>query len=169
MRSNKLAFMALMLALSLVTGYVEYLIPIPTGIPGIKLGLANIVTVFLILRGQYLEAFWILFIRVILSGILFGNPVSVIFGMTGGLAALAIMILLERSHIKLSIIGVSMSGAVVHNMGQIMVSFLMLGTKKVFYYLPFLMIAGLITGFITGWICQLLFERLPGDGKFGGQ
>ncbi|MCI1304622.1 MAG: Gx transporter family protein [Lachnospiraceae bacterium] len=147
----KAAYIAILIALSLILSYVEALIPLNFGVPGIKLGLANLVVLiglFLLRPGEVLA---ISTARIFLAGFLFGNAASIIYSLAGGLASFAVMLLLIRfSH--LSIMGVSIAGGVSHNVGQIIVAALAVENIKILYYLPALLIAGVLTGLLIGVI-----------------
>ena len=147
--SKKVPRMALMVALAMIFSYVEALIPINFGLPGMKLGLANLVVVI----GLYLfpvgEIFLISMIRILLVGVLFGNGTSIIYSLAGGILSFLVMYAIK--HIKgFSIAGVSIAGGVSHNIGQIVAAAFLLENIKIVYYLPVLLVSGAVTGLIIG-------------------
>lgn len=156
---KKTAYMGLLCAIAIIFGYVESLFPVFVGIPGIKLGLANLVTVFVLYFYTWKEALLVSAIRIIVIGFLFGNLFSILFSMAGGFLSILVMVGLKR--IKgLSMIGVSLGGGVTHNIGQILVAALVVDNLKLFYYLPALLIAGMVTGFLIGIVSKEMLMRL---------
>ena len=149
--SRRVAFGGIFIALAMIFSYLEFLIPINIGIPGIKLGLANLVIVTGLYYMKLLDVCIISLVRILLSALLFGNLMSLIYSLAGGALSLVIMIILKKTG-RFSIVGVSMAGGVLHNTGQILAAMLATSVPVIAYYLPVLMIAGLITGFIMGFI-----------------
>lgn len=147
--AKRVARMGVFVALAMIFSYIEALIPINLGIPGVKLGLANIVIVI----GLYLfsteDTFVISLVRIILSGLLFGNGLSLIYSLAGGILSFFVMVLLKKTS-QFTVIGVSVAGGVFHNVGQIFVAVFILQNMTVIGYLPILMIAGIITGTLMG-------------------
>lgn len=146
-------------ALAMIFSYIESMIPIPVPIPGIKLGIANIaiITVLYVLGSR--QAVLINLLRITLTAVLFGNFNSFLFSMAGGIFSLAVMILLK--HMKaFSIIGVSVAGGVCHNMGQITAAVFLMNTSAIYYYLPVLLVAGIITGIVIGVAGGLVIQRV---------
>ena len=156
---KKTAYLGVMLALALICSYVEVLIPIPIGIPGIKLGLANIVIVFAMYSIGFKEAFILSIMRVTISGFMFGNVVAIAYSLAGGLLSLLVMYLLKKTD-KLSCISVSIAGGIMHNIGQMMIAMILVDNYYVLYYVPVLMIAGFITGACIGVVAQEVFIRI---------
>lgn len=156
---KKTAYLGVMLALALICSYVEVLIPIPIGIPGIKLGLANIVIVFALYSMGIKEAFVLSIMRVTISGFMFGNVVAIAYSLAGGLLSLVIMCLLKKTD-KLSCISISIAGGIMHNIGQMIVATILVDNYYVLYYVPVLMIAGFITGACIGIVAQEVFIRI---------
>lgn len=156
---KKTAYLGVMLALALICSYVEVLIPVPVGIPGIKLGLANIVIVFAMYSMGFREALLLSVMRVTISGFMFGNVVAIAYSLAGGVLSLLIMYGLKKTE-KLSCISVSIAGGIAHNMGQIMIATLLVDNYYVLYYIPVLMIAGFITGACIGVVAQEVFLRI---------
>lgn len=157
--------MGLFLALALICSYVESLIPFYFGVPGVKLGLTNIVVVMALYCIGAKEAFLISVLRILLAGFLFGNMFSILYSLAGGLLSFGIMLLLKKTG-KFRIISVSVAGGVSHNMGQLVVAALVVENYHIFYYGTVLIIAGIITGFIIGIISQEVILRLDGRVDF---
>lgn len=159
--TKQLTLCAVLAALALALGYIERFFPLPLLIPlpGVKLGLANIVTVFALytLGGGYALA--ILLVRVLLGAMFAGNASALIFSLFGALAALAVMRLLAASQ-RLSVYGVSVGGAAAHNCGQVAAAMLTLGSGAPLAYLPLLLLVSLFTGALTGLIASLLLRAI---------
>ena len=147
--SKRVAKCGLLIALAMVFSYVEVLIPFNFGIPGIKLGLANLIVVVGFYSMKTTDVIAVSLVRIFLSGLLFGNLMSILYSLSGGILSIIVMLLLKRLH-KFSIVGVSIAGGVFHNIGQIIVAMLMLENFAVAVYLPPLLIAGTITGMLIG-------------------
>lgn len=157
--SVKVAYIAVLTALSAVTGYVELLIPVNIfGIPGVKLGLANIVSLIALYTMGPVYAFGIMTARVILLGLMFGNVYSVLFSFAGGTLSIIVMLILKNSG-GFTIYGVSAAGGVSHNMGQLIIAFITLGGLKLYYYAPVLIIAGEICGLFVGALSSVIIDR----------
>ena len=158
-RKNKAAVFGVFTALALIFSYVELLIPVNFGIPGAKLGLANLVIVIVLYKTDWKEALLLSVVRIILAGFLFGNLFCILYSLAGGILSLAVMALLKRTG-AFSVIGVSMAGGVSHNVGQLIMAMLVVETYAVGYYLPVLLIAGLITGTVIGIAGREMLKRL---------
>lgn len=158
-RIKKLAIGSALTALALIFSYVEFLLPISIGIPGIKLGLANIVIVIALYTLGTSYAFAINIVRIILSALLFGSMYSFVYSLAGGLLSFVVMYILYRCKV-FSIVGVSMGGGVFHNMGQLMASAVVLQSPKIFSYFPVLCISGIITGIFIGIVSNLVVRRV---------
>ena len=150
--------MGLMTALAMIFSYIEFLIPISIGIPGIKLGLANIVTVVALYILKPHEAFLINLVRIMLCGLLFGNSMSLIYSLSGGILSFVIMLLLKKIN-GFSVYGVSIAGGVTHNIGQILAAMAVLENVMIAYYLPVLLIAGAATGFLIGFLSSRIIPQ----------
>lgn len=159
MKNQKVAYFGVFTALALIFSYVETLIPISFGIPGVKLGLANLVIVIALYKMSLTETFMLSVVRVLLSGFIFGNYFSIIYSLAGALLSLTIMALLKKSG-DFSVIGVSIGGGVFHNIGQLIVAMLVVETYSVAYYFPVLLIAGLLTGLLIGIVAGEMLKRL---------
>lgn len=152
--SNKIALVGIMTSLALILSFVETLIPLPIAIPGIKLGLANLVIVFEILNYELTIAATTSVLRVLLSGFLFGNMVSIAYSLAGAIISLAIMYVCYRA-LKLHPITVSICGAVAHVVGQMTVASIMTSFAVIVYYAPPILLAALVTGCIIGvLVCE---------------
>ena len=156
---NKVAFFGVFTALALIFSYVETLIPIHFGIPGVKLGLANLIIVFALYRMDIREAYVLSIVRVVLSGFLFANLFSILYSLSGGLLSLTVMAVLKKTK-NFSVLGISMAGGVFHNIGQLMMAAIILESIRVAYYFPVLLISGVITGLIIGVISSETLKRL---------
>lgn len=156
---NRVAYFGVFTALALIFSYVESLIPIQLGIPGVKLGLANLIIVIALYKMRLSEVFLLSIVRILLSGFLFGNYFSILYSLAGGLLSLAVMALLKKAG-DFSVMGISMAGGVSHNVGQLVVAMLVVETVSVSYYLPVLLVAGLVTGFLIGVAAGEMLKRL---------
>ena len=141
----------IMTSLAIVFGYVEHLIPLPFGIYGMKLGLPNLVVVIMLFAINRRTAFTINTIRIILCSILFGTFTSFWYSLVGGILSFTVMAILKKTE-KLSPMGISLCGAVTHNIGQIIVAVILMEEIKITFYLPILLITGAITGALIGLI-----------------
>ncbi|MBO5145535.1 MAG: Gx transporter family protein [Lachnospiraceae bacterium] len=151
--AKKAAYSAMLTALAMIFGYVEVLIPFSFGIPGIKLGLANLVIVLALYMLPASQALLIQVARIVLISFLFGNMSMMLYSLAGGLLSFCVMSLLRRIQ-GFSVIGVSIAGGVSHNIGQLIVAMLVVKNLKLTYYLPALLIAGLVTGALIGLLTQ---------------
>lgn len=156
---SRVAYFGVFTALALIFSYIESLIPIQIGIPGVKLGLANLIIVVALYKLSLREAYLLSVVRVLLSGFLFGNYFSIIYSLAGGLLSLTVMALLKRQG-GFSVMGISLAGGVSHNIGQLVVAMLVVETYSVMYYLPVLLVAGMITGLIIGFVADDMLKRL---------
>ena len=158
--THRLALMGLMTALGLIIGYIEFLIPIPLGIPGVKPGFANIVIVWALYSLGPWEALMINGMRIFLSGFLFGNFSMILYSLAGAAVSFLCMCLAKKSGL-FSMTGVSMIGGVMHNMGQLLVAMAVLETVSLVYYGPVLLAAGVITGLLIGIVTGEVKKRIP--------
>lgn len=158
--TKKIALNGLFVALALVVSYIEVLIPIPTGIPGIKIGLANGVIMVLIWLTTWKQALIVSVVRIVLAGLLFGNPVTIVYSLAGGILSLIIMILLKKTKV-FSPVGISAAGGVGHNVGQLTVAVLLMENAKIYLYLPVLLVSGTITGVVIGVLAAILISKIP--------
>ena len=150
---NRVAYFGVFTALALMFSYIETMIPIQFGVPGIKMGLANIMIVIMLYKSSAKEALLLSIVRIMLSGFLFGNLSSILYSIAGGVLSLGIMTLLKKQG-GFSVIGVSVAGGVSHNVGQLIVAMLVVETYQVGYYFPVLLVAGVLTGLGIGVASQ---------------
>lgn len=154
---KKVARVGVFVALAMVFSYIEVLIPFNFGIPGIKLGVANIVTVTSLYLFSTGEAFGISMIRIVLMGVLFGNGLSLVYSLAGGLLSFTIMWMGKKTN-WFSVMGVSIAGGVFHNIGQIVAAMLVLQNMVIVSYLPVLLIAGVVTGYLIGLLADRIIK-----------
>ncbi|MDR1017577.1 MAG: Gx transporter family protein [Lachnospiraceae bacterium] len=156
---NKVAYFGVLLALALIFSYVETLIPINFGIPGVKLGLANLIIVVGLNKISTSELYLLDILRVLISGFIFANGFAIIYSLTGAIISLTVMVLLNR--IKgFSLLGISAAGGVFHNIGQLIVAIFVVNTLSISYYFPILLISGLVTGIVIGIVTNEVNKRL---------
>lgn len=158
MKNSKVYF-GMFTALALIFSYVESLIPFHIGIPGVKLGLANLVIVISMYKMEKRQVYLLSITRVVLAGFMFGNLFSIIYSLAGSLLSLRVMYMLKRNG-KFSILGISMAGGVFHNIGQLIVAIMVLQSLNLIYYVSVLLISGVITGIIIGIISGEVIKRI---------
>lgn len=156
---RKVAYYGVFTALALIFSYVETLIPIHLGIPGVKLGLANLIVVIALYGMSIKEAYLLSIVRVVLSGFLFGNLFAILYSLAGVLFSLSAMTFLKGTK-RFSVIGVSMAGGVFHNIGQLMMAAIVLESLSITYYLPVLLVSGLVAGFLIGIVSNEMLKRV---------
>ena len=159
MKTKDVALYGILLVLALMLSYVEALLPLSFTIPGIKLGLPNIVVLFVLYRLGFKSACTVSLLRVALSSLLFGNVMSLAYSLAGAVLSLAVMGLLKKCG-KFSHAGVSVAGGVAHNAGQILVAMALLETAEIGYYLPVLCVTGTVAGIFVGLTAALLLKRV---------
>ncbi len=159
MRSKKIALYGLLVALAFILSYIESLFPVSTAIPGIKLGLANLVVITALYKIGIKEAFALSVLRIILVGFTFGSPSTMLFSLAGGLLSWLLMVIFQKTKL-FSMVGVSILGGIAHNIGQIAVAILVVENIDIIYYLPFLLISGVITGTLVGILSAMVVQRL---------
>ena len=157
--AKRVAYCAMLSALAMVFGYVEALIPFSFGVPGMKLGIANLVIVVSLYLLPTYQVFFIQLIRIVLISFLFGNMSMMMYSLAGGILSFLVMRFVKKTGI-FSIIGVSICGGVSHNVGQLIMAVLAVQTIKLIYYFPMLLIGGLITGCLIGMLAQRILERI---------
>ena len=150
---KKIPYYGLFAALAILMGYVEMLIPVPVPIPGVKLGLANVIIIIMMYFMDVKSAFFVSLIRVVLSGLLFAGFAGLLYSLSGAMLSFAVMALLKKTD-KFSIVGVSIAGGVFHNVGQIIVAALAVENVNMAYYLPFLLVSGVVTGMFIGIVAK---------------
>lgn len=156
--TKRLTLAALLVTVMLMLGYVESLIP--TGVPGVKLGLSNSVLILAIVWLGIPLAVGLMLVKVLLSAFLFSGVGAMLYALAGGVLSLAAMCLLYRAG-GFSLVTVAIAGAVLHNVGQVAMAMVMLGTEKLVYYMGVLMLVGIVTGFVTGNVARALVKRIP--------
>ena len=160
-KSTLVPFAGICVALALVLAYIEVLIPpLFSSLPGIKMGLPNIIIIFLLYRKGPVFAGIVSFVRILLVSMLFGNMMALMYSLAGGILSLLVMIILRRLKF-LSPVGVSVAGGVAHNIGQILVAVFVLSTVQVSYYLAVLTVSGTIAGVFIGLCGSFLVKRIP--------
>ena len=159
MKSKRVATYGLLVALAFILSYIESLFPLSLAIPGIKLGLANLVVITALYKMGVKEAFVLSVIRIILVGFTFGNPSMMMFSLVGGLLSCILMVIFKKSKL-FSMVGVSIIGGIAHNIGQIVVAILVVDNIDIIYYLPFLLIFGVIMGAVIGILATIIIKRL---------
>lgn len=159
MKVKKICILGILISLSMILSYVESLVNIVPAIPGFKLGFANICVLFCLYKFNAKDAFIVLMLRVILVSFIFSNFSALIYSLSGALLALFTMVLLQKTK-AFSVYAVSTAGAVMHNMGQLITACIVLNTKACLYYMPFLIIVGVISGFLMGIISGELIKKI---------
>lgn len=160
-KTKRIAFIGLCTSLALVFAYLEALIPpLLPSVPGVKMGLPNIIIIFLLYRFGPKTAIAVSFLRIILVTALFGNAMAMLYSLAGGFFSIVLMILLKKLNI-LSTVGVSVAGGVAHNVGQIIVAMLVLDTTQIAYYLVVLTFSGIAAGVFIGLCGSVLIKKLP--------
>lgn len=160
-KTERIAGLGLLTSLALIASYIELLIPIPIGIPGVKPGLANMVTVWVLYALGPAEALAVNGMRILLAGFLFGSLSMILYSLAGAALSFLCMYLAKKSG-RFSVTGVSIIGGVMHNVGQLLVAVCVLETVSLLYYGPVLLAAGLITGLLIGIIAREAGKRIPG-------
>ena len=158
-KTKRLVLLAMLTAVAMILSYVESLLP-SVGIPGVKMGLANIAVIFALFRFGWKEAAVLSLVRVVLVSLLFGGVGAMLYSLAGAVLSLAVMALLRRID-RFSTVGVSVAGGVAHNAGQILMAMLILQTKQLLGYLPVLAVSGIAGGVLTGLTAALLIRRIP--------
>ena len=156
---TRVAHFGVYTALALIFSYVETLIPINFGIPGVKLGLANLIIVIALYKMSVKEAYILSIVRVVLSGFIFANLFSIIYSLAGGLLSLTVMAMLKKSK-QFSTIGISMAGGVFHNVGQLIMAMIVLESFNIAYYFPVLLLSGVLTGLLIGIVANEMLKRI---------
>lgn len=159
--TRKTAFLGLFTALAIIFGYIETLLPVFTGVPGIKLGLANLAVLFVLMQSGFQEAFLVSIIRILVIGFLFGNMFSIFYSFAGAALSLCMMILFKKSR-QFSIFGISMAGGIAHNIGQLIVAMILVENLNLIYYAPALLLSGLLTGILIGFLTNEIQKRVGG-------
>lgn len=156
---RRVALDGILVALAMIFSYIETFIPFNFGVPGIKLGLANLVVLLGLTFLPAVDVLLISLVRIFLSSLLFGNVMSLWYSLAGGLLSFLCMWLLTKRE-GYSIIGISMVGGVMHNVGQVITAAIIVRTIQLTWYLPVLLVAGLVTGAVIGTLAKLLMPRV---------
>ena len=156
MNYRKIPYYGLFAALAILMGYVEFMIPVPVPIPGVKLGLANVIVIIMLYFMDAKSAFFVSLIRVLLSGLLFAGFAGMLYSLAGALCSFAVMVLLQKTG-KFSMIGVSVAGGIFHIVVQ---------NVRMAYYLPFLLVSGVVTGVLIGIVAQTALKHLSQKPRF---
>lgn len=165
----RLTLLSVLTAAALILSYAESVLPpIFPAIPGMKVGLPNIIVIFILYRMGVSSATAVSLVRISLSALLFGNPVSFVYSLAGALFSITAMALLKKANI-LSAVGVSVAGGIFHNIGQILAAMLLLGTAKIGYYLFILAVTGTLSGLFIGLCGALMISRFPQTELRSGQ
>ena len=159
MKTKKVAMLGLTIALAMIMSYIEALVPISFAVPGIKMGLANIVIIFVLYKIGTKEAILVSLIRVILVSLLFSNVMAMAYSIAGAVLSLSVMWLLKKTD-RFSFVGVSIAGGIMHNVGQIIMACLVTVTSELMYYLPVLIISGTVAGILIGIVAGILLKRM---------
>lgn len=157
--SQAVAHIALMASLALIFSYVEAIIPYNPGIPGIKLGIANIVTIIALYKFGWKDAAAVSIIRIVVAGLLFNGLFGMLYSLAGAVVSFAGMVLLKRTGL-FSISGVSMAGGVLHNLGQLLVAAALIEDMRIFFYFPVLLFSGIVSGIVIGIAATLILRAL---------
>ncbi len=159
-KTKKLTFLSLLAAVAIVLSYVEHLLPpIYAAVPGIKLGLANIVSIVLIYLFTVKDTFAVTIVRVLTVALILGNFMTLIYSITGALLSITIMLILKKLDC-FSTVGVSIAGGVSHNLGQILVAIFITSTIEIGYYMIFLCISGIVSGILIGILGTLILKNI---------
>ncbi len=158
-KTKDISLLGVLCALAIVLAYLEALLPpISAAFPGIKMGLPNIVIVFILYRLGTLRAAAVSLVRLVVVSALFGSAVSFIYGLSGAMLSLCLMAILRKLDF-FSSLGVSIAGAVAHNIGQILAAIVLLGRAEIAYYLPVLLLSGTVAGAVVGLCCALVLKK----------
>ena len=159
--TKTLTTLAIAVSLAMILSYIEFLLPpIFSAVPGIKLGLANIVVIFLLYRMNTACALGVSFVRVCLSALLFGTALTFAYSLAGAVLSFFAMLLLKKCRL-FSTVGVSIAGGVMHNLGQILMAAVLLGTREIIYYMAVLAVTGTLAGVLVGLVSALVIKRVP--------
>ena len=158
--TKSIAFLGISASVALLLSYIEFLLPpLFAAVPGIKIGLPNVIIIFVLYAVGVKAAAGVSFVRLCVSSLLFGNPVMFAYSAAGAVLSFLVMIILKKTD-KLSAVGVSVAGGVAHNMGQIFVAMLLLNTPQIAYYMIVLTVTGTVSGVFIGLCGAYLVKRL---------
>ncbi len=173
---KRTAYFGVLAALAIIFGYIEAIFPFHIGIQGVKLGIANLVIVIVLYKMGNQAAFAVSIVRIVVSGFLFSNAFSILYSIAGSILSLVVMIILKKKG-WFSVYGVSVAGGVMHNIGQLLMAALVTQTVSIFYYVPVLLVAGMVAGLVIGILSGEMLKRLetvdmslkPNDGIHKGE
>lgn len=166
MSIKKNVYLGFLIALAFVFSYLEFLVPISVGIPGAKLGLANLVILISLYTMNYKDVFVLSIIRIVLVGFTFSNMASMLYSIAGAVLSFIVMVIAKKTNF-LSITGVSVLGGIFHNVGQIIMAVWVLKTPNlIFYYLPLLIVIGCLSGTVIGVLGSIVTKRIQKVAKF---
>ena len=157
MKTKKVAMLGLTIALAMIMSYIEALVPLSFAVPGIKMGLANIVIIFVLYRFSLKEAAAVSLVRIFLTALLFGNAMTLIYSIAGASLSLAVQWLVKKWD-RFSVLGVSIVGGVFHNLGQVLTAAVLMQTREIIYYMAVLLFSGILSGIIVGLLAFLLIK-----------
>lgn len=158
-QAARVAYTGMLVALAFVLSYVEALIPISLGVPGVKMGLANLVVMVALYTLGARQAFVLSMVRIVLVGFTFGSLASMMYSLAGGLLSFAVMALCKKLDL-FSMKGVSILGGVFHNIGQILMAMIVVENAKLLYYLPVLLLSGIVAGIAIGIVASMVTNRI---------
>lgn len=158
--AKKITVRAIFATLALIFSYVEFLIPYDVTVPGVKLGLANLVIIIALYETDFRSAMSINLVRIILSGFLFSGINAMLYSLGGGILSLSVMGMLRKTN-KFSMIGVSMAGGVFHNLGQLLVAAFMVSNIGMLAYMSILTFTGIASGIMIGTVSYIIGQRIP--------
>lgn len=159
MKYSNLAHLGLFSALAIILGYVETLLPVFSGIPGVKLGLANLAILFMLNRYSFKEAAFVSIVRILVIGFMFGNLFSILYSLAGAFLSLIAMTTLKKST-DFTLIGISIAGGITHNIGQLIVAMLIVESASLLTYAPALLVSGIVTGTLIGIVTNEINKRI---------
>ena len=160
-RIRKIAFVGITASLALLLSYVEFLLPpVFVAVPGIKIGLPNVIILYVLYCLDVRYAALVSFTRLLVSSMLFGNAMTLAYSAAGAVLSLLLMAILKKTD-KLSSVGVSVAGGVAHNLGQVLVAMVLLDTPQLGFYMIVLVVTGTVSGIFVGLCGALLVKRLP--------
>lgn len=160
LRTKRLAISSMFAALALIFSYVEAIIPFSVGIPGVKLGIANLVIIIALYEMNFRYAFTINVIRIFVAGLLFNGVFGALYSLAGGIVSIIVMWGLKRTGL-FSMVGVSMAGGVAHNLGQLLIASFIVSNLKMFLFFPVLMFSGIISGILIGIVAYVIDKKVP--------
>ena len=157
---KKTALLGMLTSLALIASYIETLIPVPIPVPGVKLGLANLIILIVLKLYGAKEGLLLNILRILLAGFLFGSFSTILYSLAGGLLSFAVMGVLLKTKL-FSLVGVSIAGGVCHNLGQLLLAIVVLNSAALLSYMPVLLISGLLTGLLIGIGAEQILRHLP--------